>query len=161
MPTPEAERPIWSDRFRQPTTDELLSALPASEAEPFHMARAGLLAIDRCEEHLGWEGIPWRWCLSYRITPAEDHPSGVRPAPFAYLIPEPTQPKLCVPLPTSVIAALKPRQVAKTVREGIIASSPVDGVFWPTWHLQTKTGAEELLALIRFRLEADAKPAAS
>ncbi|TVQ62375.1 MAG: hypothetical protein EA378_05515 [Phycisphaerales bacterium] len=160
MSSPDPERSIWSDRFREPSTEELLLGLPKADAEPFHMTRSGLLAIDRCEERLGWEGIPWRWCLSYRIVPPEPE-GGVTPGapqpsppPFAYLVPEPAQPKLCVPLPTEIIAALKPRQVAKTVREGILASSPVDGVFWPTWHLQTKTGAEELLALIRFRLEA-------
>jgi len=147
MTTPETARTPWHDRFREPTLDALLACIPPAIAEPWHTAREGLLAIEGLDERLGWEGVPWRWCLRYERRGATGSD-----LPVAYMVPEPAQPKLCIPLPTPIIASMKPRSIARTVREGILASSPVDGIFWPTWALTSKSGAEELIALARFRL---------
>lgn len=138
MPAQDQHRSLWQDRFNKPEVDSLLAALEATHRSLFERARDGLLTLEGCAERFGWEGVPLRWCLAFSADDAE---------PFAYLIPDPEEPKICLPLPATLLDTLKPREVTKIIREGILASSPVDGVFWPTWSLASKSGVDDLIAL--------------
>lgn len=140
----------WLDRFKQPTAAALLAELPAQKLGLFETVREKLPETTDAVETLGWHGIPWRWCFAYEVGKKR---KGSDELPFAYLIPDPERPRLCLPLEGSVVATVKPRQISKTIREGIVYATRVADVFWTTWDLQSKAGLEDILSLVRFKHE--------
>jgi hypothetical protein len=147
------ERVPWEDRFREPTSDELLAAMPKQHLATFDHARGRLLAIDGVRETIGWHGIPWRWAMSYR-TAAET------PHAISYLIPQPGRPLLAIPIPVEMLATIPLKKHTRVVRDGITFSAEVAGVYWPTWDLTGKTLVDELFTIIRRKLETGLVPTA-
>lgn len=146
-------RPVWEDRFQSPTLDDLRAGLAKQHAQLFDQAREQLLAFDGVRESVVWHGVPWRWTVT--IAPAGDPRS-----PIAYLIPQPGRPLVAIPLPVEALSSIPLRRMSKAIRDGIVFAAEVGGVHWPTWELQSKPLIDEIVNLLRRRLEASLAPSA-
>jgi hypothetical protein len=144
-------RKAWEDRYRTPTVQGLLLALDKPQLDLVQWVRAALCGMDGVEEALSWQGIPWRWTLSYAAA------SGERP--WAYLVPQPTRPLLALPLDPEVVAEVAERKYSKLIKDGVLLAPVVGGVRWTHWELTSKMQAEEVLALARRAQAVSVQPA--
>jgi hypothetical protein len=125
----------WSNRFETPSRDELLASLskPLKLAAE-HAARS--LSARGLDDRVRWLGV-WRWCLNFE--------RGGASRPAAYLIPDPRQPRLCIPLsPDSPMLVAK--RLPAWIRQGASAAPVVEGIRWAVWSLETRAQIDELLA---------------
>jgi hypothetical protein len=139
-------RQAWMDRYKAPTVDELLSSFNKQLGGVVHHARERMLAIDGVKEEVSWQGV-WRWTLVYRI-PGEGERG------WAYLVMDPSKPRLAVPVPDELISDLPVKKLSKFVRDGLAHAPTVDGVRWAHWEIQGKTQADDILSLAQFKLNA-------
>lgn len=134
-------RRAWEDRYRTPSLPDLVRGMDAQARDLFQMMRQHLGALPGVREQLGWEGIPWRWSLSYHLPGTA--------AVFAYLVPQPAKPLLGLPLAAGVLETVLGGRLSKPVREAILLAPAVGSVRWTQWELASKTQIEELAALVR------------
>lgn len=124
----------------------------------FDHARAKLVQIQGASEAIRWHGV-WKWTFEYSC------PGDAHAEPFAYLVPDPTRPRVCISIPEVAMANVDVRKLAKGVREVLACAPAVDGTRWATWDVTAKSGIEEIAALIAaYRTPpaaTDAAPAAS
>jgi hypothetical protein len=137
-------RVAWMDRYRTPTVEDLMAGFNKQIAGAVEHARERLLAIETMKEELSWQGV-WRWTLVYRL-PSEGSQA------WAYLVMDPTKPRLSVPVPDELIPELPVKKLSKFVRDGLAHAPSVDGLRWPHWELQGKTQADEILSLADFKM---------
>lgn len=140
MPLTIPSRTPWEDRFRTPTASALRGAIASQFVPPFDHARSRLSQISGAIEAIRWHGV-WKWTFEYTCTAAHAEP-------FAYLVPDPAKPRLCVSVPESVTSVLDVRRLSKTVRETLGNAPAVDGIRWATWDVATKSGMDEVVAFI-------------
>ena len=134
----------WVDQFTTPAAESLLAAPAAPGAELLAAARERLGCIDGVSESVEWQGLPWRWTLTFRRGPEQ-------PA-LAYLIPDPQAPRLAVPLPHDAVLAIEPRTVSRAVRDEILACTHVAGVYWPSWELTGRAVLDDVMKLVNLKL---------
>lgn len=139
MPLLTKSRSLWEDRFARPSIAALLAEIPKPAVSLIESFREALVRDGTLTESLSWQGIPWRWALTYS--------DGPRIA--AYVVPNPAKPGVCVPVPAGILATLPPRKLSKAVRESIAAAPTVAGLNWTQFDLTSKTLADELSLLIQ------------
>ena len=132
----------WSDKFRQPSADELRSGLPKPLQLIFDDARRHFDDMPQISEVLVWQGVPWRWTFVLL------GPASAEPRALAYLIPDPSRVQVCVPLTHEQIERLNLKRMKKSIRDGVVFARNVNGVWWPTWDVPTKTALDEVLELV-------------
>ena len=128
-------RPVWEDRFAQPTADELVGGAAPEGRALIQTARRHL---DEFDEQVEWLGIPWRWSFVYRTQEGR---------PWAYLIPNPDAPMLALPIPVEALQELSHKRLARFVRDGIIQASEVGPTRWAEWTLTSETQINDLIRL--------------
>ncbi|MFG0327410.1 MAG: hypothetical protein ACF8SC_09130 [Phycisphaerales bacterium JB037] len=138
----------WSCKFQTPTIDLLLADLPKTDRPAFDLAREALAEIDTARETLEWHGIPWRWALRYTTRGSAD--------PFAYLVPDPAAPLLCLPVPGELLRDTEVAKLARTVREGVASGTRVGELVWCHWQLVAKSLVPDLVGFARACLDARA-----
>jgi hypothetical protein len=133
-------RTPWEDRFTTPTEDALLAdvAHPGGAALRDVLERLGAMA--GLERGVAWQGVPWRWTIVFRR--AGEEASLTPPPAFAYVIPHPVQPGVCLPLSAAVAAALPVKKLKKGVRDVLVHAPVVDGVHWASWELAGEGSVE-------------------
>lgn len=148
MPGQE-DKPLWSDKFRMPSIQELRAEIPKPMLPVFDAAREGITDLGDIQEVLAWQGVPWRWTLIYRGL-GDLHENGTN-APggrgFAYVIPDPARMQVCVPLTSTQIEALPMKRFKKSVRDGVQQARSVAGIWWPTWDVGSMAALEEIMEL--------------
>jgi hypothetical protein len=137
-------RIAWEDKFSVPTFVDLRCQCTKQLAGVLEAARERLLAFGGVRESISWQGIPWRWTVTFRR-------AGVTEPAFAFLIPQPGKPQLCVPLPCEILPALPPKSTSRPIRDAITFASRVGGVLWPQWEVTTKTQLEPIIELAAFK----------
>lgn len=147
-------RSLWEDRFGRPTIESLLAACPRSVLPFIDHARERLKKVKGVAEQLAWQGIPWRWTLTYC------HPQELERA-FAFVVPDPAKPRLAVPIPDRILAEVPLKKASKPFRDAIQQAPIVGAVRWCQWELQTKGLIEEIVDLAILKVTADAALATS
>lgn len=130
----------WSDRFRQPDAAELVAGLRGPPGNALRHARS-VLAAEGATERVIWLGT-WCWTFAFYLGKDDDRA-------WAYLIPEPGKPSMCVPVPEGALSTNQSSRLAKGVREALAKSSVVGGVRWPQWEILGKAQVEEPISLAR------------
>jgi hypothetical protein len=126
-------RSPWEDRFTTPTEHALLDAVASPAAARVADVLQRLVALPGLDRSVAWQGVPWRWTIVFRRT---GEPVTLTPPPaFAYVIPHPTAPGVCIPLPASVAASLPLKKLKKAVRDVLVHAPVVDNVHWASWEL--------------------------
>lgn len=140
-------RSLWEDRFGRPSIDDLLDGCPRSILTIIEHARAKLSHAKGVSEQLAWQGIPWRWTLTYC------HVDDTERA-FAYLVPDPAKPRLVVPFPIRTLGEISLKKFSKVTRDAIVHATVVGSVSWCQWEIQTKAGTDEIVALAELKMTA-------
>jgi len=135
-------RHAWQDRFRKPTIEALQAPYHGVAAQLFEDARQRLRAVDFLTERLLWQGIPWRWTLTYEG-------GGDADRPWAYIIPHPEKPLIALPLIEAVVAWLPWKRLKRYIRDGIEGARQVNGVRWAVYELSNRTNLEDVFDLLR------------
>jgi hypothetical protein len=139
-------RRAWDDRFHAPKADDLMGGIEKQWRAAVVHARAGLRRDSDTSEEIAWQGV-WRWTLTYRHASAPERA-------WAYIIPDPAKPRLCIPMTEAAVDVLVVERTPKFVREALAFAPMVDGVRWPVWELQTRRQTESILGLLECKLGA-------
>jgi hypothetical protein len=137
------KRVAWEDKFRQPTQEELIRSITGAEpAEHLRELRKRLLSLEGVNERVEWQGVPWRWTLVYSC--AMDPTRA-----FAYLVPDPAHPQVAIPLTVAMVQTIPLKRMKKAVRDGVMFSKFVAGVYWPCWQLEAFPQIDELSEILQ------------
>src|SRR4051812_49978291 len=128
-------RIAWQERFERPGLDDLLDGLLRQHYHLIAAARDALLSLDGIQETILWQGVAWRWTLTYAVGPD--------PRPWAYIVPQPGKPSLALPIQTDLLPAFPTAKLSRPVRESIQLASRVGDACWPQWELTSKTQLRE------------------
>jgi len=139
--TPHPKSP-WTDRFRQPSLDELRSHYDKQACSLVDRAREMLLDFEGVREGIEWHGVPWRWTLVYTCP---DDPTRA----WAYLVPSPEKPQIVVPLTTEMIESIPVHRLKKHVRDGIRGGRQVADICWASWDIGTRNELEDVVSLAK------------
>lgn len=139
-------RSVWEDRFNAPTAEELMRQIAKQWRSVAGFARTSLLDDSDVSEQVVWQGV-WRWTLTYRH-------AGASEKAWAYLVPDPAKPRVCIPMSDSAIDLLPIRKTPKFIREALAFAPLIDSTRWPVWELQTRQQVQSLMALVTCKLEA-------
>lgn len=135
-------RNAWTEKFSRPSVEQVFAASTKANQSVLEAAREELLELGGLEERMEWQGLPWRWTLVFEMD------SGPERAPaFAYIVPDPAKPQLCLPLTSEQIEAIPVRKLKKTIRDGIVFARSVSGVWWATYDIPTKTALADVMEL--------------
>lgn len=143
----------WKDKFTPATGEDLLQGLGEHRAAA-EQVRAALLSDPEVTEGVSWEGVAWRWCFVYSRP-------GDKTRAWAYLIPNPEGPRLCVPLAAGAVEQIRPRRLKKGTRDALSHGQVVNGVRWLTLALGgagagvgvVAAGMEEIEEILRAKRE--------
>lgn len=138
-------RSLWEDRFGRPSVDDLLDGCPRTALPLIEHARTKLCAAKNVSEQLAWQGIPWRWTLTYCHLDDMDRA-------YAYLVPDPCKPRLVVPFLLKTLNEISLKKFSKVTRDAILHGTVVGSVNWCQWELLTKPGTDEILALAELKM---------
>jgi hypothetical protein len=136
----QRHRSVWDDRFHAPAANDLIVGIDKQWRSAVTHARAVLLRDEDIREQIAWQGV-WKWTLTFRH-------AGVPERAWAYLIPDPAKPRLCVPMSEAAVDGLSVSKTPKFVRESLAFAPIVDGVRWPVWELQTRQQTDGILGLL-------------
>lgn len=137
---PKKTRSVWEDRFKTPTLDDLRQQYNRQTANLLDTALERLRGYGDLSEDLSWQGLPWRWTITFKSTKADSRA-------WAYVVPDPEKPKLAMPLTAEMVNAMPLHRMKKHVRDGVLLSRLVDGVYWATWDLTGKDQLKDILEL--------------
>ena len=135
-------RQVWEDRFRKPTVEQLVAELPRSSASALQSLREQLLSVQGCIEEVTWKGVPWRWTIEIK---SEQAPEKV----WAYLVPQPEQPLMVLPITRDGLSGISMKKLNKPVRDAIIHAREVEGVRWAQWQIESKSQVEVLAKIAK------------
>lgn len=141
MTTAQTAREAWENEFREPDLDTLRGMYEDAPLFLFDSLHSAALGYEGVSAELVWEGIPWRWCLRF-AHPADE---GV----FAYLVPDPEGPLLCLPLSTECVDSIPLHRLKRYARDAIVKADKVESNRWVTWKVSAKTELEELLDMFK------------
>ena len=136
----------WQNRFVTPGAQELADAVARSLRPTLACVRKRLLSVDGVCEQVQWQGV-WKWTLVYTHR-------GQPGRAWAFLVPDPERPRLCIPMPEVSLGTPKARRLTRELREMLSQAPVVNGARWPVWTLQNKAQAEELLSLCELKAPA-------
>ncbi|MBS0197516.1 MAG: hypothetical protein JSR77_12230 [Planctomycetes bacterium] len=137
---------MWQDRFRAPTAIDLIEGIDKPVRATVVHARNTLVKDRDIQERVAWQGV-WKWTLTYRHVSSPDRA-------WAYIVPDPAKPRVCVPMPDAALNLLPVKSTPKYVRESLAFAPVVDGVRWPVWDLPSRQQVDDVLGLLRSKLEA-------
>ncbi|GAB4555770.1 MAG: hypothetical protein Tsb0013_18560 [Phycisphaerales bacterium] len=147
MSVTAAQRLPWHDKYNQPTIEDLRGHYTNPQALALlDQARERLQQFEGIEEHLTWQGMPWRWCLAYT---KEGDPT----AALAFLVPDPERASIACPLIPDMLRSMPAHRFKKHLKEVLLLANLVDGVYWPTFELTSKAQTEDVLDLVRRKFD--------
>lgn len=132
----------WENRFESPEPEDLGSHYNKQVRNLIEAARERLFKYEGVEEHISWEGLPWRWTMVFTL------PNDPTRA-WAYLVPHPDAPQLSVPLTGEMLDTLPLRRMKKHIREGVQFATRVDNTLWPTWDITSKSQLDDVLDVVK------------
>jgi hypothetical protein len=136
----------WEDRFSTPLIDGLCAGLSKPHRTLLEHASTSLLALPGMTKAVSWLGVPWRWTICFRSKHV------AVPDAVAYLVPQPSKPLICVPVPERVVTSFD-LKTSRTLRDGIAFAPLVGGAYWSQWELVTKSQIDEVVDLVRMRVQ--------
>ncbi len=136
----------WEDRWQQPDPQVLLGALEEHRQKFVTTLMEQIGAYDGLKATLRWHGDSWKWCWQFDLTQGNGEPR-----PFAYLVPNPQGPLLCITLDDDLVNQLPLRRLSRYIRDGIRQAKAKCAVktHWATWSPNAMTEVEQLLDLVK------------
>lgn len=145
MARPSTQRPAWTDRWTQPTLEQLLASIEETRLPFVQSLIDQISAYDGVEQRVIWYGTSWKWTLQFVLNDEKGEELGI----LAYLIPNPQTPMLCIPLRDEMIAKLPMRRLNRYIRDGIRLAKCAVEIHWAIWNPVAGTEVEYLMDLIK------------
>jgi hypothetical protein len=144
-------RRAWEDRYHTPTVSELVGAVGKPQCDLLEWVRQQFRELDGVRELVVWQGIPWRWSLTYSVH---------RNQPWVYLVPQPGKPAIAIPLSQELAAEVAAKKFSKAIKDAVALAPLVGSIRWVQCDLTARTQGEDLVALARRAYEDVLMPAA-
>ncbi len=140
----------WQDRWTEPTLEQLID--PIKVKETHHKAltaiMAGLDGFEGIQRRIIWAGDGWQWCIEYVLEGC--HQTGPdNPDAMAYIVPDPEQPTIAIPLLDEHIEQVPLRRVNRFIRDQIRSSKCAVNIHWCKWSPSAQTEVDHLMDLIK------------
>lgn len=141
-------RTPWEDRFRRPSAPDLTAHYRNRQlAALFELAKEHLGAIGPFTCQISWQGVAWRWCLTWH-DPSEPLGADGQPRPRFYLVPHPEGPTVACPMTEEAFTNLPRRALGRTAREGLDQSRQIGDVRWASWKVTNRTALAEVVSAV-------------
>ena len=140
----------WQDRWNEPTLEQLLDPIKEKEAhsKALNNVMAGIEAYEGIERRIVWMGQGWQWCIEYCLEGL--HESGPdNPDAMAYVIPDPEQPMLVIPLHDKQIEQIPLRRVNRFIRDQVRSAKCSVEIHWCKWSPSAQTEVDHLMDLVK------------
>ncbi len=140
----------WQDRWTEPTLEQLLDPIKPKEAhfKALNSVMSGIEGYEGIERRIIWMGDGWQWCIEYLLE--DHHESGPeQPDAFGYIIPDPEQPVLCIPLSDGNIEQIPLRRVNRFIRDQIRSAKCSVEIHWCKWSPSAQTEVDHLMDLVK------------
>lgn len=128
----------WAHRFERPTAEQLILELNSTARKQIEHARANFGKT--ATESIEWLGT-WHWTFVYR----SPRVNGIA---YAYLVPDPARPRMCVPTDDESLLE-SPARIHKLLKDALLRSPVVDSVRWVGWDIQSKDQVDAIVAFAR------------
>lgn len=136
--------PVWTDRFRSPSSGDLRESLRAQSRPLFDVLRKRLLQMNGVRESIAWYGDCWHWSFEYRTRHSNE--------PFAVLVPSPTDLQLALPMDQEFTRSLPMQRLKRAVRDGLdLVQEPYQSR-WGVWSVSAATIIDDLQDLVDMKL---------
>lgn len=138
----------WQDRWKQPTIEQLLEPIKESHRKAFDSIMEGMEAYEGISRDVVWSGEGWQWTIEYVLE--GHHTTGPEdPDAMAYIIPDPEQPVLAIPLKDEHIEQIPLRRVNRFIRDQLrSAKCPVE-IHWGKWTPSAQTEVDHIMDLFK------------
>ena len=133
----------WEDRWTTPTLEQLLEPVDENRRKVIDALIERINAYEGMEQALVWHGTSWRWSLQITLTSARGT------APFAYIVPNPEAPVICLPLTQATVDRLPIKRLNRFIREGIRSAKCAVDTHWAKWTPSAGTEVEHLMDLVK------------
>lgn len=141
-------RTPWEDRFRCPSAQDLTSHYRNRQlATLFDLAKDHLSAIAPFAPRITWQGVAWRWSVTWHDPSEPAGPDGL-PRPRFYLVPHPEGPTVACPMTEEAFTNLPRRGLGRNAREGLDQSRQIGDVRWASWRVTNRTALAEVVAAV-------------
>ena len=140
----------WQDRWTEPTFEQLIDPIKAKEAhhKALSSVMAGLEGFEGIQRRIIWAGQGWQWCIEYTL--AGSHETGPdNPDAMAYVVPDPEQPFIAIPLRDEHIEQVPLRRVNRFIRDQIRSAKCAVDIHWCKWSPSAQTEVDHLMDLIK------------
>ena len=132
----------WENKFRTPTLEECIDPYAPHLRQLFDDARARILGYEGLSEEFGWQGLPWRWCLTYRHPHDESHD-------FAYLVPNPEKPRVAMPFSEHELQSMPLHRFKKHLKDALAHSVKTGRTHWATFEITNRPQLDDVIDVVR------------
>lgn len=134
----------WEDRWTTPTLDQLLGLVEVNRRKLIQTLIDRIGGYEGIESELIWHGVSWRWTLQFTLSVGS-----AGPQPFAYVVPNPEAPLICIPMSSQEIDRLPMKRLNRFIRDGIRSAKCAVETHWCKWTPTAGTEVEHLSDLIK------------
>ena len=135
-------RRAWTDKFTVPPIESLLDEFSDELRPRIDELRAQIRTVKGVREQLSWRGIPWRWTLVYKLRGQPGHA-------LAYLIVDPSAPRVSVPLTADQVCALELNTLSKAQGDALLDGTKVGSQLWASFEIGENSNAEDIMRMLR------------
>ncbi|MEM6552787.1 MAG: hypothetical protein AAF750_11765 [Planctomycetota bacterium] len=141
----------WEERWTTPTLDQLWDAQKEHHKRVLPSFLEGTQAFDGLEQSLQWHGEAWMWTVEINFPEAELGGKAANQNAFAYIVPRPETPLVCIPLEEAFVEAVPMRRLNRFIRDGIKGAKQSINIHWAKWTPSAQTEVDHLLDLVKRR----------
>lgn len=143
------ERLPWEERWTTPTLDQLWEPNKEHHRRLLPTFMDGALQFDGMTQALQWHGEAWMWSIEINLPGLGLGGKAAAQNAFAYIVPRPETPLVCIPLAEDFIQALPMRRLNRFVRDGIKGAKQSVDLHWAKWTPSAQSEVDHLLDLVK------------
>ena len=147
------DRLPWEDRWSQPTYDELWEPQKEHHKRLLPAFLEGLQKFEDLEHTLAWHGTAWCWTIEVNMPSADLGGKAADQESFAYIVPRPETPLICIPLTDETIESMPMRRLNRFVRDGIKGAKQSVEQHWGKWTPTAQAEVDHLLDLVKRKIK--------
>ena len=145
METAYAPPSPWTNRWSEPSPQQLLNLLQEQHQTGFTTLIEKLDTDEHVRQSLVWYGQTWHWTIKYDLLNEAGNELGI----LCYVVPNDTNPLVCITLERSVIEALPTKRLGRFLNDGIRSAKCAITIHWAKWTPNTMTEVDLLLDLLK------------
>lgn len=141
-------RLAWEERWTRPTTELLLEPQKEQNLKLIPLLVDGINTFPGVRQDLVWFSTAWKWTWQFSL-PEIAANNGEQRDKLAYIVPNPEQLLVSVPLYDDLIAAMPIKRLNRYVREAIRTAQCAVKIHWIQFTPTAQTEVEHILDLVK------------